>query len=61
MSSKKFSKLVNRRVILGSVVPVGVCIASIFFNLKPVFQQAMVGILFIWLYIGLMTGFGIWR
>ena len=61
MSDRKLPKLVNRKAIIGLAVPVGVCIASLFFSLKPVFQQALVGIMFIWFYIGLMTGFGFWN
>jgi hypothetical protein len=60
MSGKKFPKLANRKAIIGLAVPVAVCVASSFFNLKPVFQQALVGIMILWFYLGLMTGFGFW-
>ncbi len=61
MSGRKFHKLVNRKTLVGVAVPAGICIASLFFNLRPVFQQALVGIMLLWFYIGLMTGFGLWN
>jgi hypothetical protein len=61
MSHKKFSKLVNRKTIIGLAVPIAVCAASLFFNLRPVFQQAMVGIMMIWFSVGFVYGFGVWQ
>jgi hypothetical protein len=58
MSGRKFPKLVNHKTIFGLAIPAGVCFASLFFNLRPIIQQAMVGIMLLWFYIGLITGFG---
>lgn len=60
MSGKNIDKIPARKALFGLIIPIGVCIATLFFNLKPIFQQSLVGIMFIWLYIGLMSGFGVW-
>lgn len=51
-SKKKFS-------LLGTSVLVSVILASSFFPLRPLVQQALIGITIIWLYVSIMTGFNI--
>jgi hypothetical protein len=60
MKGSKLDKFLKHLTVYSLSVPVGVIIAN-FFPLRPVIQQALVGVVLIWFYIELMLGFPFWR
>ena len=39
-------------------VPVGIVIANIFFSLRLIVQQALIGVTLVWFFMMIMNGFG---
>jgi len=61
MSNHKLNKFLKHLNIISLSVPIGVMLVSVLFPLKPVVQQAFVGILLVWFGVESMIGFPFWR
>lgn len=46
------------RILLWLSVPAGVFLSTIIFPLEEVFRQGLVGIILVWIYTGVIYGFG---
>jgi hypothetical protein len=61
MSGKKFYDLVKHLNLVSLCVPTGVIVASAIFSLRPMIQQAFIGIMLLWFGFEAITGFEFWR
>jgi hypothetical protein len=60
MSGAKLMKFVKHLNFYSLSVLIGIIIAN-FFPLRPIYQQALVGVALIWFNMELMLGFPIWH
>jgi len=54
MKTNEYHKRLN---LISLIIPTGVLVASAFFSLQSIIQQAFIGIMLIWFGIEAMTGF----
>jgi hypothetical protein len=58
MQPRNLRELVKPRAMIALSVPAGIVIANIIFPLKPIFQQALIGVTLIWFFVVIVNGFG---
>jgi hypothetical protein len=58
MPPRNLRELVQPRAMIALSVPFGIVIANVTFPLKPIVQQALIGVTLIWFFVVMMNGFG---
>jgi hypothetical protein len=58
MQPKSVRVSVKPRTMIALSVPIGILVANILVPLRPIVQQALIGVTLIWFFILIMNGFG---
>ena len=58
MQPKNVRVSIKPRTMIALSVPVGILIANIFVPLRPIVQQAFIGVTLIWFFVIITNGFG---
>jgi hypothetical protein len=61
MSGKRISEILKRLNLASLCIPIGILVANAVFPLRPIVQQAFIGIILIWFGVEAMTGFQFWQ
>lgn len=61
MSGKRLRELLKHLNLTSLCVPILVVVASITLPFKPILQQILIGILLVWFYALIITGFPLWK
>ena len=61
MPGRKGLEIVKHLNVISLTVPLGIVTLSVMLPLRPVIQQAFVGVLLIWFGVEAMLGFPVWR